>query len=240
MTEEMKRGNHSSNLIMFVQTVRAELCSCKGDPPDLGSNFMVLSGASVFLQTCHSCLGTLNCPFLVVQARASYHFKDFWSLFLSGQEPAAPETVKGSVNFGDTEPRVCCFLSVPKAGIVLPGGMGGPQGAGSTTMKGEKGSGTNPAPGWVLLQRPEMLMKGEGRGKSVNFSNPMWQGSAGAGSLCPYNPKLFSPRSFATPLSCLSEQSITLLEYCSLPVTLELKLRLTSLHSWKPRARGHF
>jgi hypothetical protein len=53
-----------------------------GDLTDLGSNFMVLSGADI-LQTCHSCQGTLNCPFPMVQEWASYHFKDVWSLFPS-------------------------------------------------------------------------------------------------------------------------------------------------------------
>lgn len=37
-----------------------------GDLLDLESNFMVLLEAGVFLQTGHSCLGTLNCPFLMV------------------------------------------------------------------------------------------------------------------------------------------------------------------------------
>lgn len=41
------------------------------------------SGASVFLQTGNSCLGTLNCPLVLVKAWASYHFKDVWSLFPS-------------------------------------------------------------------------------------------------------------------------------------------------------------
>lgn len=49
----------------------AELASTynqyQAHPQHPGSNFMGLSGTSVFLQTGHGCLGTLNCPSLMVQ-----------------------------------------------------------------------------------------------------------------------------------------------------------------------------
>ena len=54
-----------------------------GTLSDLESNFMVVSGTSVFLQTGQGCLGTLNCPSLMAQKWGTYLFKDVWPFFPS-------------------------------------------------------------------------------------------------------------------------------------------------------------
>ena len=84
------KGSHLSNRISLVQATGRNRTTGKGNSSDLGSNFMVLSGTSVFLQTGHSCLGTLNCLFPIVQEWAFYYFKDIGLCFLKGQEPSAP------------------------------------------------------------------------------------------------------------------------------------------------------
>ena len=58
------KGKPSLNLILFVQTVGQNHAIERGDSSDPGSNFMVLSGTSVLLQTDHSCL---NCPSFMAQ-----------------------------------------------------------------------------------------------------------------------------------------------------------------------------
>lgn len=95
---------------------------------DLGRNnlFRYLSEASVFLQTGHSCLGTLNCPSLMVQEWASYHFKDVWSLFPSRAGAICTGEMlviyQGGVSLGDT--GVFGFCLFPKLASAAPPPLG--------------------------------------------------------------------------------------------------------------------
>jgi hypothetical protein len=122
------KGCHPLKLILLVQTAGWNRAAGRGDSSDLGRNFMVLSGTSVFLQTGPSCLGTLTSPSLLAQECDTYLFKDVWSLFLSNTGVICTGemlVIKESAGLGDTEAGIRCHLCVPKAGICCFLGGGG-------------------------------------------------------------------------------------------------------------------
>jgi hypothetical protein len=140
MTGEVTRGGHSSILISFIQTAGQNRAVGMGDSSDLGSNFMVLSGTSVFIQTGHSCLGTLNRPSIVVQEWATYLFKAVLSLFPSRTRQLHQRNVsyrsrrKAALGWHRVWDMLL-FVCSQSWHLLLPE-QGGHFGEGSETMKG--------------------------------------------------------------------------------------------------------
>ena len=76
ITGEVTRGRSILQTCYLLFRQRGRIMQLEvGDSSDLGSNFMVLSGTSVLLQTGQSCLGTLNCPSLMAQEWATVSFQ---------------------------------------------------------------------------------------------------------------------------------------------------------------------
>jgi hypothetical protein len=114
VTGEVDKGSHPSNMIAFVKAVGCNCTTWNGEFSDLGSNFMVLSGISVLLQTGHICEEMINCLPLTIQMWATYLFKYLWSLFLSST---------GTTCTGKCIYQGACHLSIRESAIYQSGSM---------------------------------------------------------------------------------------------------------------------